>query len=313
MAGSARPDDALSGRPSVTAFVLNVPSRDIDVASDRLWQLGVRAVEERRVDSRRAGVSGAGSIDTADRVELWTFLGTDPIPMSIERLRVEDDWTWRSEYVDATAAETWRAFAAPMIVADRVVVVPAWQEPPAVASNLVPIFIEPGGAFGFGDHATTSLSLRAVVASLLAHGDAGSRAPSVLDVGCGTGLLAIAASLLGARPVRAIDVSMAAVESTRDNSRRNGVDGDVMVDDSRCEDLDGTYDVVVANILAPALVSLAPTLARLTAQHGRLIVSGILAERHDHVLDALSPMVVEEVAEDAAWVAVTLRHPKVSA
>ncbi|MDX2379316.1 MAG: 50S ribosomal protein L11 methyltransferase [Acidimicrobiia bacterium] len=297
----------------MTAFILNVPSQDVEVASDRLWQLGVRAVEERRVDDRSGAVSGAGSIDPGDRVELWTSLGADPIPTSIEQLGLKDDWTWRTEYVDAISAETWRASAAPMIVADRVVVVPAWQEPPAVASNLVPIFIEPAGAFGFGDHPTTSLSLGAVVAALLAHNGAESRPPSVLDVGCGTGLLAIAASLLGARPVRAIDVSMAAVESTRDNSRRNGVDGDVLVDDRRCEDLDGTYDIVVANILAPALVSLAPTLVRLTAQRGRLIVSGILAARHGHVLDALSPMVVEEVTEDATWVALTLCHPTVSA
>ena len=85
----------------------------------------------------------------------------------------------------------------------------------------------------------------------------------------------------------------------------------VLVDGTPRAEIEGTFDVVVANILAPALVSLANDLRRLTARRGRLIVSGVLVDRHAHVLDALAPMVVEDVQHEGGWAAVTLRHPDV--
>jgi ribosomal protein L11 methyltransferase len=310
----------------VTAFVLTVPTADLEVAADRLWQLGVRAVEERlpadgaenRPANRPPNGPASDRNDARDTmVELWTSLGADPSAASIERLRPGPEWTWRTEKVDAVPANTWREFAEPIVVADRVVVVPAWQEPPAQFADLLPVLIEPGGAFGLGDHPTTALSLAALIAVLDAHGDRVASAPGreragVLDVGCGTGLLAIGAALLGAAPVRAVDVSAAAVEATIDNASRNGVEHIVMVDGTPCAEVAGAFDVVVANILAPVLISLAGELGRLTARHGHLVISGVLASRYAHVVEALAPMVVECVDEADGWAAVTLRHPNVS-
>jgi ribosomal protein L11 methyltransferase len=115
----------------------------------------------------------------------------------------------------------------------------------------------------------------------------------VIDVGCGTGVIAVTAAVLQDRPVRAIDVASAAVEATIDNARRNGVGDRVQVDATALADIDDDYDVVVANILAPTLVSLAADLRRVTRPTGRLVISGILAGSHQHVLDALAPMEVE--------------------
>jgi len=119
-------------------------------------------------------------------------------------------------------ADTWRGFARPIWIDDSLVVVPAWQDP-AVGDDVVAISIEPGGAFGLGDHPTTLLSLRATRTLLTVGSD-------VLDVGCGTGVIAVMAAVLGAGSVRAVDVASAAVEATRDNAVRNGVAELVEVD-----------------------------------------------------------------------------------
>ncbi len=258
------------------AFVVVVPAAEADSASDVLWQLGVRAIEERG----------------ADPIELWTAVGDDDESVRRAADRLGERWPWRIETVDDTAADTWRDFAGPMWVDDGLVVTPAWQEY-TFADEVVVVPIEPGGAFGLGDHPTTLLSLRAIRPLI-------EPSCTLLDVGCGTGVLAVTAAVLGAARVRAVDIASAAVEATVDNARRNAVARCIEVDTSPTSLLRGEYDVVVANILAPTLVELADDLRRLTASNGRLVISGILAERHDHVLEALAPMQVEQTRSSTA-------------
>jgi ribosomal protein L11 methyltransferase len=274
------------------AFVVTVPIGEVDVASDRLWQLGVRAIEE-RVD-----------VDHAERVELWTAVGDETSAVERAVAALGERWPVRTVDVVDDAADTWREFAAPMWVDDGVVVVPAWQEH-AFGDGVVAIEIEPGGAFGLGDHPTTLLSLRAA-RRRLEHVPPGT---TVLDVGCGTGVIAVMAALLTGATVRAVDLASAAVEATLDNAARNGVADSIVADATPVGELDGSHDLVVANILAPTLIELAADLRRLTAPDGRLIISGILADRHDHVLRALEPMVVERTDTLDGWAAVTLHHP----
>ncbi len=286
------------------ALVVTVGEDDVDVASDVLWQLGVRAVEE------RPGASSSGVMGR--QVELWTAVGDDAAATERAAAALGGRWDHRVVEVDAVheGAERWREFASPMWVDEGLVIVPAWQEslPPTGASPLV-VSIEPGGAFGLGDHPTTLLSLRAVRRVFERSTSDRSAVVDVLDVGCGTGVIAVVGALLSERPVRAIDVASAAVEATLDNARRNGVGDRIEVDTTDLAAIDSEHDLVVANILAPALVSLADDLRRVTQQHGRLIVSGILAGSHQHVLRALAPMEVVHTDVLEGWACVELRHP----
>ncbi len=130
----------------------------------------------------------------------------------------------------------------------------------------------------------------------------------MLDVGCGTGVLSIVAARCGASSVRAIDIAAEAVAATAANAVLNRVDDRIEVDDTLVEHVDGTYDVVVANILAPVLIASAAHLVRLIGPHGTLIISGILADNHEHVVTALAPLRAVETSTQDGWAAVLLRH-----
>ena len=279
--------------PSIRAFIVTVPSDDVDVASDRLWQLGVRAIEE------RPGSGGA--------VELRTSVGREDVTVARAAATLEPTWSWRTEEVSTVSAETWRDFAGPNWITDTLVIVPAWLDLD-VDESVTCVSIEPAGAFGLGDHPTSQLSARALERALAGRVAESSDEISVLDVGCGTGVLSIVAALSGARSVRAVDISAEAVAATQANASLNGVVSVIEVDDTLVSDVDGTFDVVVANILAPVLIASAADLRRLTAPAGRLIISGILSDAHDHVVEALRPMIVVEVEELEHWAAVTFRH-----
>lgn len=258
-----------------------------DVVGDRMWQWGVRAVSEVEADD--------------GTVELTTSVGSadDAIDRAIASLDAE--WSWTVENVESSSGtEDWRRFATPTWYRPGGVVVPAWHTGPEVDADVVVTRIEPGAAFGLGDHPTTQLSM-ATTADHIATG----AVASVLDVGCGTGAIAVLAAQLGVATVRAIDIADAAVEATRTNAELNGVAGHIVVDTTPIHELTGEFDLVVANILAPTLIALADDLRRL-AGDGLLVVSGILADRHDHVLAALAPLVVRHTATLDGWAAVTL-------
>lgn len=273
----------------VLALVVAVPAGDAELAADALWALGVAAIEE------RGGESG-----TEDRVvELWTSLGDDADAVTRAAEGFPARWRWRLVEVDESVADTWRAHVTPTWVADDLVLVPAWQ-PFDEPVGALAVRIEPGAAFGLGNHPTTVAALRALRAALFP-------GATVLDVGCGSGVLGITACLLGAARCEAIDVSPAAVAATADNAARNSVAGAVRASTTPLAEIDETFDVVVANILAPALIELAADLRRVLAPAGVLVISGVLVDRFDHVVEALAPLRVIEVDRLEGWAAISLR------
>jgi ribosomal protein L11 methyltransferase len=263
------------------AFVVSVRPDDVEVVSDALWSLGVVAVEE------RSTVDGG--------VELWTSLG-DVDPATIEW---PQQWPWRLVEIDESVADTWREFAEPIVIEPDLVVRPAWV-PYEAPVGVTVVHIEPGATFGMGDHPTTILSLRAL-RRLVTPGC------TVLDVGCGSGVLAIGACLFGAAAAVGVDIAPAAVPVTEANALANGVADRMTVSTTDLQDVPGVHDVVVANILAPTLIALAPDLRRVVAPGGALVISGILASAHAHVLAALAPLHAVATDEMDGWVAVTLR------
>lgn len=269
---------------------LTVPAAEAELAADRLWAAGARAVEELASDGGRA--------------ELRTVLADDDVVATGRLGKLPAGWQVRFVEVDERPAETWREFARPVEVSDRLVIRPAWLPivglPSVGRPGVLEVSIEPGGSFGLGDHPTTRLSAAAV--DRVVRDD-----DLVLDVGCGSGVLAIVAALRGAASVVAIDVAEPARTATLANAAANGVEL-AEVSTRPIAAVAGVFDLVVANILAPALVAMADDLRRVTAPDGHLIVSGLLAERDDEVVEALRPMRVVDRTVLDGWSAVVLAH-----
>lgn len=179
----------------------------------------------------------------------------------------------------------------PIRVSERLWIVPSWHETPDPAA--VNLILDPGMAFGTGSHPTTRLCLEWLERNV--YPDC-----HLLDYGCGSGILAIAAARLGAGSVAGVDIDPQAVDAARANAERNGVTG--LFADS-AEPVAGEYDLVVANILSNPLRVLAPAICAHVRSGGRLALSGILREQADEIIAIYAqwlPMQVADVRED--WV-----------
>ena len=180
---------------------------------------------------------------------------------------------------------------APMQVGERLWIVPTWHEPPQPGA--INVVLDPGAAFGTGSHPTTRLCLAWLERSVRG-------GESVLDYGCGSGILAIAAMKLGAASATGVDVDPLALEAARYNAQRNGVA--VAVRDAQAE-LNLRARLTVANILANPLRMLAPAIAAHTEAGGSIALSGILAAQAADVIESYAPWArLAVAAEEAGWV-----------
>ncbi len=203
---------------------------------------------------------------------------------------------WRAEQLqDQVWERAWMADFQPMRFGQRLWICPSWAEPPDPAG--VVLALDPGLAFGTGTHPTTALCLEWLDSQPL-------QDCTVIDYGCGSGILGIAALLLGARQVIAVDNDPQALIATRDNAERNHITPERLI---TC--LPGQLpencvaDVMVANILAGPLQSLAPLLTELTHRGGRIALSGILAEQAEAVAAAYRPaFALNPIARREDWV-----------
>jgi len=189
----------------------------------------------------------------------------------------------------------WKAYFHPIPVGERLLIQPVWEEPADPQGRAV-LLIEPGLAFGSGSHATTRLCMEALERAI-------TPGCSVLDVGCGSGILSVAAMLLGAGRVLGVDIDPMAVECARENAERNAVPcefirGDLAVNVS------GPFDVVVSNIVADAIISLSEQIARHLAPGGTWISAGIIDTREEDVLAALNAnnWRITDRHEEEGWV-----------
>ena len=192
---------------------------------------------------------------------------------------VPDDWD-----------ERWKRVHGPILIGGRLYVRPPWEQP-AVRPGVVEIVIDPGQAFGTGSHSTTRLCLELLL-ELEPRG-------SFADLGCGSGVLAIAAAKLGFAPVVAVDSDAAAIQATRANARDNAVVLDRVERWDLRRDAPPSARTVAANLMRPLLLQLAPRLERPDA----LIVSGLLDEEADEVAGAFAPLRQTHRFSDKGWAA----------
>ena len=270
---------------SFVALRLDVAGAAADALADALLAAGALSVD---VTDPRAGTAAEaplfGESGAAD-VGRWTLsrltalfpaaadvgsafvdalrtTGTNPVPC--ETFFVSDqDWVRASE-----------AQFAPIRITDALWIVPSWHAP--VDRNAINVVLDPGLAFGTGSHPTTQLCLRWLVRELRVR-------ESVLDYGCGSGILAIAASLLGAGSVVGVDIDPQAILAARANAAANRASAVFESPDELGANTSKVFDVVLANILANPLLLLAPALAGRVRVGGRIVLSGILESQADEV------------------------------
>ena len=208
--------------------------------------------------------------------------------VTVSASEVRDDW-----------AERWKSFHVPVVVGGRLRVRPPWEAVTA-EPDLIDLVIDPGRAFGTGSHCTTRLCLELLLE--LAKGGAGG---SLCDLGCGSGVLSIAAARLGFSPVSALDFDPLAVQATGANAADNGV----MLESAKRLDLRGepvpVADVVVANLMRPLLLRVA---GRMETHPRTLIASGLLDEEADEVAAAFAPLREGVRLSEGGWTALLLER-----
>ncbi|HEU5152979.1 MAG TPA: 50S ribosomal protein L11 methyltransferase [Iamia sp.] len=265
----------------VRAAEVRVVRTDVDLVSGLLWGAGVTAVGEEERDD--------GTI----------VLRTDLPAGGVEALQaaVGDRWRVGVATVD-DGLDGWREHAR-IVRAGRVVVHPPWVPLGPVAPGEVVVEIDPGPTFGHGAHPTTRLCLEALDGLV----EPGS---TVLDVGCGSGVLAIAAVRLGAARAVGTDTDPAALTATDANAARNAVAHQVAALPAEAAPEEG-FDVVVANIGAAVLRDLAPMLVARVAPGGALVVSGLLDPPPADLAPAFAPLAVVATTRSDGWTALTLR------
>ncbi len=193
------------------------------------------------------------------------------IPCAVETAQVrEQDW-----------ANNWKKYFKPLAVGEKLLICPSWETVENTENRAV-LSIDPGMAFGTGGHDTTRMVLEASESLITA-------STTVLDVGCGSGVLSIASLLLGAQSALGVDIDELAVKMAVENGAKNGFSAPryTILQGDLVQQVSGTFDLVLANIVADAILLLSPAIPAFLNPGGTYIVSGILAERGDEVANAL--------------------------
>lgn len=209
----------------------------------------------------------------------------------------EEDW-----------ANNWKQYFKPFEVGEKFVIKPSWEDY-TVQTNRIILEIDPGSSFGTGQHYTTQLCIEQLEKHV-------TKDCTVLDMGCGSGILSIATLLLGAKSVISVDIDQNSVDIAEDNFKKNAVSsdvfqtycGNVLENEALVHQINSeTYDVIVANIVADVIILMKDLLRNFLKSGGTLITSGIIGERAEEVKEALqhSGFIITEVTEKNDWVALT--------
>jgi ribosomal protein L11 methyltransferase len=282
------------GEPRYPFVHVDVAPDDVDETSALLFELGASGVEERdettlAKSAAHGKVTLVGAFET--RAEADEAIAALDAALGPRYEEVVGD-AWR---------DAWKEHYKPYAIAEGLVVRPPW-EPYAPKPGERVLELEPGRAFGTGLHETTRLVARAIQAHAGEIRDA-----LVIDVGCGSGILALAALALGAARAIAIDNDPEAVDVTRENAARNGLEARVLASTTDMAEVRERAPLVLANIEARVLVPMADALTRLVLPGGLLLLSGILVPQKDEVRAAYADLELVEAPSLGEWVLLALR------
>ena len=203
-------------------------------------------------------------------------------PIDLGRLAIEESVICEDDW-----AEAWKQYFKPVRAGTRLVIKPAWDEYSAKSGEVI-LTIDPGAAFGTGTHQSTFLCLKS--ADNVVKGN-----EKVLDLGCGSGILSIAAMLLGAKSATSVDIDQNAARIAKENAEANGfgidkyktMTGNVLTDESVIKEIGTGYDIIFANIVADVIIALSPKVKTFMSKKASFICSGIIKERAVEVINAV--------------------------
>lgn len=288
---------------TLAEYMIELSNNGVAIDNLRLDTFSLDSLEESPVKTVTAffadDVSVNGGIRAIESylIEITKgYSGFEYAPPAVSSI-TEEDWS-----------SNWKEHFKPLRVGSRLVIKPTWESFPESADDII-LELDPGMAFGTGAHPTTLLCLSMLEKYLTSAMNSEAKTLSALDVGTGSGILSIAAVKLGVARVTAIDIDPEAVRVAEENCVLNKVDSSVSVSDTPLQVVQGRYDIVLANILAEELVRMAPELVRRMAPGGTLILSGILLEKEDLVLNGFAGFAVtlSEVVREQEWSCVVFR------
>jgi len=276
-------------------------THSLGIVEEAFWDTGAVSVSVIDAEDQPIYEPGPGEEPVWENVVVSGLYDED-VDLDMVRaalLKIEADVLFVEALGDRVWEREWLTRFHPMQFGQRLWVCPSGRE--VTADDAIILHLDPGLAFGTGTHATTHLCLEWLDGHV-------SQGDEVLDFGCGSGILGIAALLLGAQKVRAIDNDPQALVATLDNATRNGVNDGVQV--SMPEALQAArYDTVVANILAQPLIDLAETLSATLKPGGHLLLSGIMSSQKDWVKAAYTNLVFVVEKELDGWVCLAAKKP----
>ena len=212
----------------------------------------------------------------------------------------EEDW-----------ANNWKQYFKPLKIGNKLLIKPSWEDYKADGDERILLEIDPASSFGTGQHHTTRLCLELLENSI-------EKGDELLDMGCGSGILSIGAMLLGAENAVAVDIEENAVASAIENAAKNNIPedkyiaycGNVLSDNALADKIDKKYDIITANIVADVLIAMGSLFDRYLKENGILIISGIIEERMDEVINAVENCGFTKLEQNIkeGWAAVKLIH-----
>lgn len=278
--------------PRYPTVHFEVDPSEVDEASALLWELGASGVEERdattidKSKDTQYSVLIVGHFDTEEQAQIVV----EALPWEAEIVHIVGD-EWR---------ERWREYFQPIRIGERLLITPSWTEAERQDGDIV-LTLDPGQAFGTGGHESTRLVLRELESRVRG----GER---VLDVGCGSGVLSIGALLLGAKEATAIDIELEAAKTSNENAAINGVGDRMKASTTPLSEIEGTFDLVLANIESRVLIPYASLLTSKIGPNGTLIVAGLLETEEQKIRDAYPTLRCDHVGKERDWITMVFTH-----